>query len=211
MHLESLRPRRFHRSRWKHSFHLSTYAAWNSPCVIPVKSYFTPVPNHSTFKSLHVLPSIHHNYIGPSEKKQSGLTIVSRIKKFSTELNYIQPEIRPLSKLSTPLWKVRKRQIMYLFDCPKTLISPQETQQRFLYLQNQLHNFYFIFTDGSKDTERTSNAVCCGKDQQVTKTRLNNNTSIYEYIAELPCSIPIPLSYKTTVLSQSCDLYSLSF
>ena len=72
---------------------------------------------------------------------------------------------------------------MYLFDCPKTLISPQETQQRFLDLQNQLRNFYFIFTDGSKDTERTSNAVYCGNDQHVTQTRLNNNTSIY--IAEL--------------------------
>ena len=139
-------------------------------------------PNHSTFKSLHILPSIHHNYIGPSEKR-SGLTIASRIKKFSTELNYTQPEIRPLSQLSTPPWKVRKRQVMYLFDCPKTLISPQETQQRFLDLQNQLHNFYFIFTDGSKDTERTSNAVYCGNDQHVTQTRLNNNTSIY--IAEL--------------------------
>ena len=42
-------------------------------------------PNHSTFKSLHVLPSIHHNYIGPSEKR-SGLTIASRIKKFSMQI-----------------------------------------------------------------------------------------------------------------------------
>ena len=138
-------------------------------------------PNHSTCRALHVLPSIHHNYIGPSEKR-SGLTIASRLKKFSTELNYIQPEIHPLSKLNPP-WLVRERQVLYLFDCPKTLISPQETQQRFLDLQSQLHTFHFIFTDGSKDGERTSNAVYCGRDQQVRQTRLTNNTSIY--IAEL--------------------------
>ena len=139
-------------------------------------------PNHSTFKSLHVLPSIHHNYIGPSEKR-SGLTIASRIKKFSTDLNYLQPEIHPVCKLNTPPWMMRERQVIHLFDCPKTQISPQETQQRFLNLQNQLHNFYFIYTDGSKDGERTANAIYCTHDQHVTKTRLNNNTSIY--IAEL--------------------------
>ena len=72
---------------------------------------------------------------------------------------------------------------MHLFDCPKTQISPQETQQRFLNLQSQLHNFHFIYTDGSKDGERTANAIYCTHDQQVTKTRLTNNTSIY--IAEL--------------------------
>ena len=88
-----------------------------------------------------------------------------------------------MSKLNNPPWLVRERQVLYLFDCPKTLISPQETQQRFLDLQSQLHTFHFIFTDGSKDGERTSNAVYCGRDQQVRQTRLTNNTSIY--IAEL--------------------------
>ena len=139
-------------------------------------------PNHSTFKSLHVLPSIHHNYIGPSEKR-SGLTIASRIKKFSGDLDYVLPEIRSLPRLDFPPWMARERQVMYLFDCPKALVSPQEAQQKFLDLQSHLQNFHFIFTDGSKVGERTSNAVYCSTDRHLTKTRLNDNTSIY--IAEL--------------------------
>ena len=139
-------------------------------------------PNHSTFKSLHVLPSIHHNYVGPSEKR-TGLTIASRIKKFSEDLGYVRPDIRSLPRLDFPPWMAREKEIMYLFDRPKALISPQEAQQQFLDLRSRLQTFHFIFTDGSKDGERTSNAVYCSNDRYVTKTRLNNDTSIY--IAEL--------------------------
>ena len=49
-------------------------------------------PYHSTYPSLRVLPFIHHNYLGPAERR-SGLTIASRARKFSTDLNYIQPNI----------------------------------------------------------------------------------------------------------------------
>ena len=139
-------------------------------------------PNHSTFKSLHVLPSLHHNYVGPSEKR-TGLTIASRIKKFSEDLNYFRPELRSLPKLDFPPWMARERQVMYLFDYPKTLISPQEAQHKFLDLRSHLQTFPFIFTDGSKNGERTSNAVYCSGDRNVIKTRLENNTNIY--IAEL--------------------------
>ena len=138
-------------------------------------------PDHSAFKSIHVLPSIHHTYIGPSEKR-SGLTIASRIKKFSTELDYVQPEIRPLPKLHDPPWMAREKQITYLFDCPKASISQQEAQQKFLDIRHQLHDFHFLFTDGSQVGERTSNAVY-STNHQIAKTRLENNTSIY--IAEL--------------------------
>ena len=35
-------------------------------------------------------------------EKHSRLTIASRIKKFPTELDYVQPDIRPLPKLHGP-------------------------------------------------------------------------------------------------------------
>ena len=73
-------------------------------------------PNHNTYKALHILPSIHHNYIGPSEKR-SGLTIASRMKKISTDLEYNQPEILPLPKLNTPPWLRRERKVAFLFEC----------------------------------------------------------------------------------------------
>ena len=115
-------------------------------------------PNRSTFKSLHVLPSIHDNYMGPSEKR-TGLTIASRIKKFSEDLDYVQPEIRSLPRLDFPPWMARERQVIYLFDCPKALVSPQDAQQKFLDRQSHLQNFHFIFTDGSKVGERTLHIV----------------------------------------------------
>ena len=163
----SLPPLRFHRCRWERSYHLSTYGEWNSPCAFHAKSYFNPTIALTSLFT-HLLPSNHHNCIGHSEK-HSGLTITSRIKKFSTDLNYIQPEIRPLCKLDAPPWMVRERQVTYLFDCPKTVIYPQEAQQRFLELLSQLNNFHFIFTDGSKDDDQTSNAVYCSQDQHLTK------------------------------------------
>ena len=52
-------------------------------------------PNHSTFKSIGTLPNIHHNHVGPAERR-SGLTIASRVKMFSNELNYRNPNILPL-------------------------------------------------------------------------------------------------------------------
>ena len=135
-------------------------------------------PNHNTFKSLHILPSIHHNYVGPSEKR-SGLTIASRIKKFSTELEYIRPEVLPLLKLNDPPWLVRDRDISFLFECSKTLITPQEAQQRFMQVRAQFPTFQFIYTDGSKHDDRTSNAVYCSYGEHIIKTRLQNNTSVY--------------------------------
>ena len=43
-----------------------------------------------------------------------------------------------------------KKQITYLFDCPKTSISRQEAQQKCLTIRHRLHDFHFIFTDGSR-------------------------------------------------------------
>ena len=139
-------------------------------------------PNHNTFKSIHILPSIHHNYVGPAEKR-SGLTIASRVKKFSAELGYAQPEILPYQGCDTPPWLLRDRDVTFLLECPKTSVTPQDIQQRYLELHDRFHNFQIIFTDGSKDGDRTSNAIYCSGNECFKQTRLQNNTSIY--IAEL--------------------------
>ena len=148
--------------------------------------YFSKVaslPNHNTYEAIHVLPSIHHNYVGPAEKR-SGLTIASRAKKFSTELNYVQPEILPLPRLDTPPWRRKEMEVVYLLGCCKKHMSASEIQQKFLELCEQLQGFKLIYTDGSKDAVRTSNAVFSDCDGRIIiQTRLRNETSIY--IAEL--------------------------
>ena len=140
-------------------------------------------PDHNTYKSLNILPSIHHNYLGPAEKR-SGLTIASRIKTYSVALDYIQPEISPLPRHNIPIWQRKNMEVMFLFDCPKSHISSEEIQQKFLQLRDRFSDSHFIFTDGSKDGDRTSNAVFCSFDEHsINQTRLQNHTSIY--IAEL--------------------------
>ena len=137
-------------------------------------------PNHNTYKSLQILPSIHHNYIGPAEKR-TGLTIASRIKKFSTDLHYTRPHIIPLPRLKYPQWQQKDMEVMFLFDCSKSELSLVEIQQKFLEVRNTFSDSHFIFTDGSKDGERTSSAVFCNC--IILQYRLPDNTGIY--IAEL--------------------------
>ena len=137
-------------------------------------------PGHSTYKSIHVLPSIHHNYIDPAEKR-SGLTIASRAKTFSDELEYIRPQIVPLPPLKTPPWQRKDMDIIFLLECSKSQIAPEEIQQKFLEHHDRFSHYHFIYTDGSKDSERTSNAVFCNC--IIIQNRLQNNTSIF--IAEL--------------------------
>ena len=139
-------------------------------------------PHHNTFKSLHILPSIHHGRIAPAEKR-SGLTIASRIKKFSTELEYVQPEIRPQRRCNIPPWQMKDRNVTFLLEQPKTLTTQEDIQQKFLEFRDRFHNFHFIFTDGSKDGDRTSNSIYCSGSQQTKQFRLPNNTSIF--IAEM--------------------------
>lgn len=138
-------------------------------------------PTHSTYGSLSVLPSIHHNYVGPAEKR-SGLTIASRLKKFSTDINYIQPQIIPLPPLVVPPWERRDWEVSFLIDFPKSLLTDAEIQQRFLHMQRQYSDYKFIYTDGSKHDNRVSNAIFTNNEEPQL-ARLPDGTSIF--IAEL--------------------------
>ena len=137
-------------------------------------------PDHNTFDAVHTLPRIHHDYVGPSEKR-SGLTIASRVNKFCNDINFIKPRVSPSPKLIKPPWQLARRHIHMLFDCPKSTLTPEEVQQKFNHLRSKYSRTPFIFTDGSKDHEHTGNAIICGRHFDVA--RLPDGTSVY--LAEL--------------------------
>jgi len=136
--------------------------------------------NHPSQRSLDILPRIHHNRVGPSEKR-TGLTIASRITTFSDELDFYLPQIAPMPVLTIAPWKLPSVQLSFLFRELKSNITVAEAQQRFHQLQAEMPNSYLIFTDGSKMGERTGNAVCDIQNQ--IQHRLPDGTSVF--VAEL--------------------------
>ena len=135
-------------------------------------------PDHSTYKSLRILPSIHHNYVGPAEKR-SGLTIASRLKKFSAELQFIQPRILRPPMLTLAPWEKRNWETSFLFTCQKDMLSPVEIQQQFVQFQHTFYDFKFIFTDGSKQGDRVADAVFIGDTWPPIQHRLPDGASVY--------------------------------
>ena len=150
------------------------------------------LPNHTAFDAIHVLPGIHHDYIGPAEKR-SGLTIASRVNKFCREINFVKPIISPLPNLSTPPWQLEARHIHMLFSDPKSSMSSEEIKQKFNRLRSKYSRVPFIYTDGSKSKERTAAAIVCG--QHLDMVRLPDGTSIFS--AELH-AIFLALNYIHT-------------
>ena len=145
--------------------------------VIKIKQF----PEHASRRAIDVLPNLHHNYLGPSERR-SGLTIASRINMFCQELQFCVPEIHPLPALTIAPWKLQPRSVSFLFTLNKQDISPQETQQLFQIFREEHPEYQFIFTDGSKDNGRTGNGIVVEGIGSL-KGRLPNDTSVY--IAEL--------------------------
>ena len=140
-------------------------------------------PSHNTFQAIHVLPSIHHHYVGPAEKR-SGLTIASRVKKFSADMEYSPPKIQAMPKLKFPTWQQSDRMVSFLFDCSKTNMTFETTQQTFLKLRARFSTFHFLYTDGSKDGDRTSSAVYAKIQRRIVlQARLPIGTSVF--LAEL--------------------------
>ena len=145
--------------------------------IIKIKQF----PEHPSRKAIDILPNIHHNYIGPSERR-SGLTIASRIKVFCQELQFRIPEIPPLPALNIAPWKLQPRSVSLLFTLNKKDISPHEAQQLFQIFHDEHPDYQFIFTDGSKDNEKTGNGIVV-EGLGSLKGRLPDDTSVY--IAEL--------------------------
>ena len=115
-------------------------------------------PEHASYTSIHTLPRLHHGYIGPCERR-TGLTIASRVNKFSNEIQFEIPHINPVPALTVVPWNLHRRKVLFLFDCKKTDISNQEIQQSFLTFKQEFEFFRFIYTDGSKADGRTGNGI----------------------------------------------------
>ena len=147
-------------------------------------------PRHASRMAIDTLPHIHHNNVGPSERR-SGLTIASRCTVYCQEIHYNIPNITPLPKLNMVPWKLHPRSVYFLFTSNKKFVTPVEAQQTFLHFQEEHGDFKFIYTDGSKGDVATGNAIIVDGTADLTG-RLPGDTSIF--IAELH-AIMIALKY----------------
>ena len=138
-------------------------------------------PRHASRMAIDILPHIHHNNVGPSERR-SGLTIGSRSTVYSQEINFNIPNIAPLPNLNVVPWKLHPRSVYFLFTSNKKFVTTVEAQQAFLHFQEEHDDYKFIYTDGSKGDEATGNAIIVDGIGDLIG-RLPDDTSIF--IAEL--------------------------
>ena len=138
-------------------------------------------PDHAAHTAIHVLPRLHHNYLGPCERR-TGLTIASRVKKYCNDIHFDIPQITPTPPLQAAPWKLHPRKLSFLFEGRKAELCLREIQQTFSLLRQQHHDFKFIYTDGSKEGCRTGNGIVMEGIPDL-EGRLPDNTSVY--IAEL--------------------------
>lgn len=138
-------------------------------------------PDHVSYPAIHVLPRLHHNYVGPCERR-TGLTIASRVKIYCNEIIFNMPDIAPTTSLIVAPWTLHPRRVSYLFEGKKANISQQEIQQTFSIFQAEHQYFKFIYTDGSKANRRTGNGIIAEGFRHLVG-RLPDDTSVY--IAEL--------------------------
>ena len=146
--------------------------------------YFSKIkqyPDHSTYPSLAILPNLHHTYLGPSERR-TGLTIASRVKRYSCEFQFNMPEIHHMPTLDVVPWRLHSRTITYLFEGKKSSMSPQEIQQTFALFKTDNDDYQYIYTDGSKAHNKTANAIITEGFADL-QGRLPDDTSIF--MAEL--------------------------
>ena len=145
------------------------------------KTKIMQYPQHASRVAIDTLANIHHNYVGPSERR-SGLTIASRYKVYSQQLEFNTPNIAPLPTLRVVPWKLHPRSVSFLFTSNKKFVASVEAQQTFLQFQEQHDDFRFIYTDGSKGDAATGNAIIVDRTAELIG-RLPDHTSIF--IAEL--------------------------
>ena len=138
-------------------------------------------PNHASRTAIDTLPRIHHNYIGPSERR-TGLTIASRSNTYLSDLQLVLPNISPLPSLDEAPWKLYPRLVYFLLDGKKGDLSLEEIRQTFLSFRDMHKEHQFIYTDGSKSNAGTGAAIIV-ENLTTLKNRLPRDTSIY--IAEL--------------------------
>ena len=138
-------------------------------------------PHHASRSAIDVLPNLHHNYIGPSERR-TGLTIASRATTYISELQIAIPNITTLPSLEVAPWTLHPRVVSFLSEERKVDLSRAEIQQAFLIFRDRHRDYRFIYTDGSKTASGTGNAMVVEGLTNIT-SRLPDDTSVY--LAEL--------------------------
>ena len=138
-------------------------------------------PQHAAYTAIATLPHIHHNYVGPAERR-TGLTIASRVHVYSQDLQFNMPNITPFPNLDVVPWKLHPRCVHFLFTFNKKDVTSQEAQQNFFSFQQEHIDYQFIYADGSKGNQGTGNAIVVDGLANLTG-RLPDDTSIF--IAEL--------------------------
>ena len=157
------------------------HSAFQTLSILPSVKHET---NHALFvpcftTCLHqytILPSIPHNYVGPTEKR-SGLIITSRLKKVSWSNTFLQPQVLPFPPLHAAPWELGNWEVLFLLNGRKDNFTELDIQQQFLQLANRFSDFQFIFTDGSKNGNRAGNAVFYSTDYPAIQHRFPDGTS----------------------------------
>ena len=136
-------------------------------------------PNHASRTAIDTLPRIHHNYIGPSERR-TGLTIASRANTYLSDLQLVLPNISPLPSLDEAPWKLYPRLVYFLLDGKKGDLSLEEIRQTFLSFRDMHKEHQFIYTDGSKSNAGTGAAIIV-ENLTTLKNRLPRGMYVYLY------------------------------
>ena len=140
-------------------------------------SKIAQIPNHPASAAVKVLPNIHHNYIGPAERR-SGLTIASRVNICCSTLGFVVPSSSVPTKLIVSPWRLKHCNVSFLFSDCKRFATNEYVQQKFNHFLAQNPTSRFIYTDGSKSDTRTGCALICSC-QFIYKTRLPNDASVF--------------------------------
>ena len=125
---------------------------------------------------------------------------------FAKNFSYLHlPDITPLPTLIIAPWKLQPRSVSLLYTLNKKDVSQPETQQPFHLFREEHPDFQFIFTDGSKENERTGNGLVVEGIGHI-KGRLPDDISIY--IAELH-AILIALRLSSSQFQKDVHLFGL--
>ena len=84
-------------------------------------------PDHASYPYIHTSPRLHHNYLGPCERR-TGLPIASRVTTYCNQLAINIPEVAPTPSLIVAPWKLYPRRVPFLVEKKKTDVSRSEIQ-----------------------------------------------------------------------------------
>lgn len=113
-------------------------------------------------------------------------SFLGRLHRWSQESGIDMSKLEKHSKCLFPPWKVVVECDLTLSELTKAQTLPVVMRSKFLEILSEYRGYTHIYTDGSKDDERTGAAVVCDGDQR--KWRLPNGSSVFSAEADALCS-----------------------